>query len=152
MVKPTETDPEVAREIARLERELRDLRTKGARKDKKDEESESARKFDREREKARELAKRLFVRVLEIDPETGKLYFRNPDRVEVRNQADAEKLFKQDQEQQKADKRELYYLILYPRDPTSDKPELRQREDYDRWFSGVALGYDIPSSSSERKP
>ena len=42
------------------------------------------------------------------------------------------------------DKRELYYLILFPRDPTKDRSTREQRQTYARWFEGVALGYDIP--------
>ena len=38
--------------------------------------------------------------------------------------------------------RELYYLILYPRDPNSGYPTREQRQKYERWFEGVALGYN----------
>src|SRR5262249_11954621 len=43
-------------------------------------------------EKIKTLKDRLAVRVLEIDGTTGRLYYHNPQRVEVRNQADARDL------------------------------------------------------------
>jgi hypothetical protein len=145
-------------DVDRLERDqkLRDLQAQLARKGMTDDEAVRARlleDIDRlRREKAQQLQTRLSVRVLEIDPETGKLYYRDPDRVELREQADAQKLIERDRSQQGVAKRELYYLILYPRERSSDKPTREQRERYDRWFVGVALGYDIPGSSSGRKP
>ena len=41
-------------------------------------------------------------------------------------------------------KGELYYLILYPRDLTSEHPLNSELDDYNRWFEGVKLKYDIP--------
>jgi hypothetical protein len=152
-----QTPGEGESEAERIERDqnLRRLQAELARKGMTEDEAVRARlleDIDRlRREKARELQKRLWVRVLEIDPETGHLYYRDPDRVEIRDQADAEKLIERDRTQQGVEKRELYYLILYPRDRSSDKPTREQRERYDRWFAGVALGYDIPGSSG-RKP
>jgi hypothetical protein len=96
------------------------------------------------REKIEALRTRLAVRVLEIDPATGKLYYRDPDRVEIRDQADAHKLIDRDRLAQGVSRRELYYLILYPRERASAYPTVAQRKSYDRWFEGVALGYDIP--------
>jgi hypothetical protein len=97
------------------------------------------------------LKERLAVRVLEIDGATGKLYYRGPDRIEVRDDADALKLIDRDRQAQGVEKRELFYLILYPRDPNSPYPTVRQRQDYDRWFAGVALGYDVPGRQPGRK-
>jgi hypothetical protein len=104
------------------------------------------------REKIQALQTRLTVRVLEIDDKTGKLYYRNPERVELRDQADAHKLIDLDRTQQGVAKRELYYLILYPRDRKSSYPTREQRQRYDRWFQGVALGYDVPGSGPGREP
>jgi hypothetical protein len=96
------------------------------------------------RERVETLQRRLSVRVLEIDPATGKLYYRDPGRVEVRNADDARLLVERDRTRQGVARRELYYLILYPRDRNSSYPTREQRQRYDRWFEGVALGYDIP--------
>ncbi len=103
------------------------------------------------REKIETLQKRLWVRVLEIDDKTGKLYYRNPERVEIRDQADANKLIDLDRVQQGVAKRDLYYLILYPRDRSSPYPTREQRQRYDRWFQGVALGYDVPGVGPGRE-
>jgi hypothetical protein len=83
---------------------------------------------------------------LEIDAETGKLYYRDPQRILIPDEAAAHALI--DSDRRKLGQRELYYLILYPRDPASSYPTRGQREHYDRWFAGVALGYDIPGASA----
>jgi hypothetical protein len=101
-------------------------------------------------EKAKALQKRLTVRVLEIDAQTGRLYYRDPERVEVRNEADAHALIERDR--RKLGQKELYYLILYPRIQGSTYPTRGQRKEYDRWFEGVALGYDIPGPSGGGQP
>jgi hypothetical protein len=97
-----------------------------------------------QRDKIKALQTRLSVRVLEIDDKTGKLYYRDPERKEVRDEEDARKLIERDRSAQGVGRRDLYYLILYPRDPSSSYPTREQRQRYDRWFAGVALGYDIP--------
>lgn len=98
------------------------------------------------RAKGNALQKRLAVRVLEIDGETGKLSYRDPERIPIPNDAAARSLM--DRDRQKIGQKELYYLILYPRDPASLYPSVGQRADYDRWFEGVALGYDDPNSAA----
>jgi len=97
-------------------------------------------------EKLKTLQERLAVRVLQIDPDTGMLFYNDPERVEVRNQADAQKLINQDRREQAGGKREVYYLILYPRDPTSPFPHRGQRERYDQWFADAAHGWDVPGA------
>jgi hypothetical protein len=90
------------------------------------------------------LQERVLVRVLEIDPANGHLFYRNPKKIEVSDQAAARDLVERDRREQGEGKRELYYLILYPRDPDNPYPLEGQKEQYTRWFEGVALGYDIP--------
>ncbi len=97
-------------------------------------------------EKGKALQKRLAVRVLEIDADTGKLYYRDPERILVPDEAAAHALVESDR--RNLGQKELYYLILYPRSPISGYPTRGQRERYDRWFEGVALGYDIPGTSA----
>ena len=96
-------------------------------------------------ERGKALQKHLAVRVLEIDPQTGRLYYRDPERVEVRHEADAHALIENDR--RRLGQKELYYLILYPRSQGSTYPTRGQRKQYDHWFEGVALGYDIPGAS-----
>ncbi|HKI36812.1 MAG TPA: hypothetical protein VKA46_33480 [Gemmataceae bacterium] len=93
------------------------------------------------------LQERLAVRVLEIDAKTGKLYYNDPERAEVSNEAEALALVQRDRRSISEGQRELYYEILYPRDPASPFPLLKQRETYDKWFKDVAHGWDIPGAS-----
>jgi hypothetical protein len=88
---------------------------------------------------------RLLVHVLEIDPQDGKLYFRDPQRVEIAGPAEASALIARHKEA--AGSKELYYLILYPRRP-SGFPTQRQYTSYDRWFLGVAHSFDVPGSAA----
>ena len=95
-------------------------------------------------EKIEVLQQRLFIRVLEIDPDTGKLFYREPEGVrEIASQADALDLGAR--HKREAGSRELYYLFLFPRRLTG-YPEQRQLERYDHWFKGVAHGTDNPLS------
>ncbi|MGL4552857.1 MAG: hypothetical protein ACRC33_16900 [Gemmataceae bacterium] len=100
---------------------------------------------------AEALRQRLTVRVLEVDEKTGKLYYREPDRIEVAGPADARKLIARDREAQGPQK-ELYYLILCPRDRTSVFPTREDRMNYRQWFDGIALGYDEPGVAPGGKP
>lgn len=101
------------------------------------------------KEKVQALKDRLAVRVLEIDGATGKLYYRDPERVEVRSQADALALIERDRRERGVGQRELYYLILYPRERLSSYPTEGQRQNYERWFDGVALAFDVPGAAAE---
>jgi hypothetical protein len=92
------------------------------------------------------LQQRLAVRVLQIGDE-GKLYFydaRRPKDRRIAITADNVQDFLREQKKDTVDK-ELYVLILYPRVPTGNPvyPLQSQREEYDRWFQGVAHGYDV---------
>lgn len=135
-----EADPAGEERLRSLEQEVQQLRqASGEVPERLRAELERLRK-----EKGKALEKRLAVRVLEIDAETGQLFYRDPDRLQVGDEAAARALIDHDRRMLGVSPRELYYLILYPRDPHSSKPMRKQREQYDRWFSGVALGYDIP--------
>jgi hypothetical protein len=94
------------------------------------------------KEKIETLQQRLFIRVLEIDAATGKLYFQEGDqRVEIANQDEALQLIAR--HRREAGNRELYYLFLYPRRLTGF-PEEGQLRRYESWFSGIAHGIDNP--------
>jgi hypothetical protein len=90
-------------------------------------------------------AQRLSVRVLEIDPENGKLYyFQNGNRIEVKDQRDAQRLI--DQHQRASGAREPFFLILYPRQ-RSKYPQTAEVEQYRHWFDGVSFIFDTPGRS-----
>jgi hypothetical protein len=95
-------------------------------------------------EKIEVLQQRLFIRVLEIDADTGKLFYREPDGArEIAGQSDALDLIAR--HKREAGSRELYYLFLFPRRLTG-YPEQRQLERYVGWLKSVAHGTDNPLS------
>ncbi|HZT80189.1 MAG TPA: hypothetical protein VFA26_08205 [Gemmataceae bacterium] len=128
-----------AARLRELEAELERLRQQKAEmpKDQRDE----LERLRQERQKA--LQQRLRIRVLQIDPKTGALFYLDPDRVDVGTQARALQLIEQDRANL-AGRGELYYLILYPRQPGSRYPLRGQKEKYDEWFHDVPHGWDVP--------
>jgi hypothetical protein len=140
---PEDTAADVAAledQIRQKEQELEQIRASG-----RDLPRELRDEIDKlRREKGKALQKRLSVRVLEIDGDSGKLYYRDPERIPVPDEAAAHSLIESDR--RKLGQKELYYLILYPRSRTSTYPTVAQRQQYDRWFESVALGYDIPGT------
>ncbi|HEY7327281.1 MAG TPA: hypothetical protein VH592_06570 [Gemmataceae bacterium] len=148
LVMPLAKDPEdTAADVAALEdqirqkeQELEQIRASG-----RDLPRELRDEIDKlRREKGKALQKRLSVRVLEIDGDSGKLYYRDPERIPLPDEAAAHALIESDR--RKLGQKELYYLILYPRSRGSTYPTVAQRQQYDRWFESVALGYDIPGT------
>lgn len=149
MVQPAEGPADGAADRARLrelERQVEQLRKEG-----REPTPEDRRRLQQLHEdQVKRLEQRLLVRVLEIDPGSGKLYVTDPERIEIRDQAGARDLVERDGRGRLADGRELYYLILYPRDRRSPYPLREQREDYDRWFNDVAHGWDVPGTGPAR--
>lgn len=97
------------------------------------------------KEKIDALQQRLFIRVLEIDADTGKLMYQEGDqRIELRSQDDVLKLVAQHGHE--AGTRELYYLFLHPRRLTGF-PVQEQIDRYEGWFRGVAHGNDNPRAT-----
>ena len=96
-----------------------------------------------QRETADKVLKNLTTRVLEIDKDNGKLYYRDPDLVEVRNETEAHRLIERDREGP-GGPHQVHYVILYPRDPNSEFPHKPQRLAYQGWFADVKLSFDIP--------
>jgi hypothetical protein len=105
------------------------------------------------KEAVQTLQSRLRVRVLEIEPKKGTLFYRDPvlGEVTIASVADARKLIGRDREELREDQ-ELYYLILCPRDRFSGFPTRQDRLDHQQWFEGVALAYDEPGQAPGRKP
>ena len=85
------------------------------------------------------MLKRLAVRVLEIDKDTGKLHYYDPDRIEVATEVDAHLMI--DRERRSAGGREIYFLFLFPRE-VSGYPLQKQVDAYRRWFRDVPHGFD----------
>lgn len=96
-------------------------------------------------------ANRLSVRVLEVDADTGRLYYFDTDspepRQEVRDQADAQRLI--DQQRRSARGKDVFFLLLYPRKLTGF-PLRQQVEMYRRWFRDVPHGFDNPWSNEAK--
>ena len=148
MVKPTEgaAGTADAERVRQLEEELERLRRQGAELT-----PDQLQELQRLRaEQVKQLEQRLVIRVLAIDPNSGKLFVTDPERVEIRNQADAQELIERDARGPGAGNHQMYYLILYPRDRRSPYPLREQREEYERWFAAVAHGWDIPGAGPAR--
>jgi hypothetical protein len=96
-------------------------------------------------EKLEVLQQRLAIRVLEIDADTGKLFYYDPDPVEIKNEGQAHELIRR--QKQEAGGREIYYLFLFPRKVTRF-PQKRQIQQYERWFAGVAHAIDNPRAGN----
>ncbi len=125
-----------------LEREVRQLR------DQKPDLAKELAKLQQIRTDIRKtLQNRLVIRVLDIDPDTGKLYFYDPTRLdeprlEITGPATAKRLI--EAHRREAGDRELYYLFVFPRRVTGF-PQQRQIREYESWFADVAHGFDSPT-------
>jgi len=97
------------------------------------------------------LQERVAIRVLEIDGQTGELYYHAPEKRQLREQADAQSLIENDRRALAVSKKELLYIILFPRDRDSDRPTGEQRERYERWFREVQVRFDRPGDGPEKK-
>src|SRR3954464_10358655 len=93
--------PELPTDVAQLQKLL------AATQKERDEAQMRLDRFQKER------GERLVVRGLEIDPDTGKLYYYAPGRQEVASQAQAEQLITY--QKRLAGEKDVYFLILYPR-------------------------------------
>ena len=105
--------------------------------------AEARRRLDRAQRERASVADRLSVRVLEIDRANGTLFYFDPDRQEVRSQADAQRLI--DRQRRLAGAKDPFFLILYPRE-LSGYPEQAQIDTYRQWFKDVPFGFDSPYS------
>lgn len=89
---------------------------------------------------------KLFTRVLEIDAESGDLFFRNPDKIIINNKDALQALINQDRLSSAG--KELFYMVLFPRDPNSSHPTRGQRETYENWMNDIVWSFDIPGTIS----
>ncbi|GIW82143.1 MAG: hypothetical protein KatS3mg105_3950 [Gemmatales bacterium] len=99
-----------------------------------------------QRQKIRTLQERLAIHVLEIGPK-GKLYHYDSTKPNQRQIEITEDNVKEIIRQQRlrAGGQEIYFLILYPRDPEARRryPTTVQKETYDRWLANEAHGYEV---------
>jgi hypothetical protein len=115
-----ETKPEVIEpaNLAEMQRELARLR----------------RENQRFRETQADLSQRISVRVLQIDPKTGRLYYiEEGQRREITDQREARRLI--DLHQRQAGVREPFFVLVRPE--KSLYPLTEQVDQYKRWFQDV---------------
>jgi hypothetical protein len=99
------------------------------------------------REMKRKLLEDLAVRVLQIDPQDGKLtYYDGDKQAKVTNDADVAWLIDREKRAAAAAGREMYFLIQYPHDPRSPHPTGSEKDQFENWFRDVAHGWDRPGS------
>lgn len=89
----------------------------------------------------KERGERLVVRVLEIDPATGRLAYYAPGRQEIASQAQAEQLIAY--EKRLAGEKDIFFTIQYPRQ-ASKHPTDTDLASYRDWFKNVPHGFEIP--------
>lgn len=85
------------------------------------------------------IADRLSVRVLQIDRKDGTLYYFDPDRQEIRTEADALKVIGRQKTiaSSAGGVKDVLFLILYPQE-ASGFPTKKQEEQIHHWFRDVA--------------
>lgn len=117
---PKETLPKDAQELQKLLSEARDRLTR------------------MEKAAQSRLTDRLIVRVLHTDRKDGTLYYYDPDRQEIRTEADALRLISQQKTlaSKSGGVKDVYFLILYPENP-SGFPTKKQEEQVHQWFRDV---------------
>ena len=102
------------------------------------------------------LDQRLAIRVLEIDPADGKLFYYQPgsppQKKYLNTPQQAENLILRNKrevlERHKGDELvpELHYLFVFPR-VDSAYPTGLQLKGYEKWFAGVSHSFDRPGAS-----
>ena len=91
------------------------------------------------------------TRVLEIEPRTGKLTYRDNEEIEIRNAAELHALADRDR-RRIGSKAKLYYLILYPRDGGGEHPLQPELREQAAWFEGIEFWYDVPGKGLLQGP
>lgn len=89
----------------------------------------------------KERGERLVVRVLEIDPENGRLVFYAQGRKQISSQIEAEQLIAL--EKRLAGEKDIFFTIQYPRQ-ASKHPTDTDLTSYRDWFRNVPHGFEIP--------
>ncbi len=81
---------------------------------------------------------RLIVRVLHTDRKDGTLYFFDPDRQEIRTEADAQRFISHQKTlaSKSGGVKDIFFLILYPENPLGF-PTKKQEDQIHHWFRDV---------------
>jgi hypothetical protein len=98
-----------------------------------------------EKERTARITDRLSVRTLFIDDRAGELHYYDPDRQDIKSEADALRLIRKQKKiaSEGGVVKDVYFLILYPR-KASPYPTLAQVEQIKQWFREVPYGFDTP--------
>jgi hypothetical protein len=93
------------------------------------------------------LKKHLAVAVLEIDPATGALYYTDPQRQDIKTQAEAIRYINRQRLQASAggSVKDVLFLIRFPR-KVSGFPTEPQVEQIRDWFKDAAYQFDVPAA------
>lgn len=96
-----------------------------------------------EKERQAKLGDKLVVKVLEIDPSSGVLLYFDPDRHELRTEADAARYIARQKTlaSQGGVVKDVFFLIRYPRG-NPRFPTSAQEEQMMQWFKDVPYGFD----------
>lgn len=96
-----------------------------------------------EKERQAKLGDKLVVKVLEIDPSNGVLLYFDPDRHELRTEADAARYIARQKTlaSQGGVVKDVFFLIRYPRG-NPRFPTSAQEEQMMQWFKDVPYGFD----------
>jgi hypothetical protein len=89
----------------------------------------------------KERGERMVVRVLEIDPSSGRLVYYAPSRQEIASQAQAEQLIAY--EKRLAGEKDIFFTIQYPRQ-AAKHPTETDLASYRDWFRNVPHGFETP--------
>lgn len=134
-----QAEPDAKAQEKELPKDVTELR-KMLEETTKDLKEERRRVSELEKKYNARLTDRLAVRVLEIDPRDGTLFYYNPAREEVKTDADAERLILR--QKAAAGEKDVLFLILFPR--TVSNLTVPQIERMRRWFKDVPYAFDIP--------
>jgi hypothetical protein len=127
------------RELQRRQKELQDLYLEQQRA--------KAILADLESKKQDALQRNLYFQVIDVDPKTGKLYYYDPQALnlpprEINSKDMAQALILRHKKE--AGERLLYYRFAWTYDPTVNmdyaRPNREQRDTYRLWFQGVDFG------------
>jgi hypothetical protein len=91
----------------------------------------------------KERGEKLVVRVLEIDPNTGRLSYYASGKQEIASQEHAEKYIAY--EKRLAGEKDVYFSIQYPR-VAGRHPTPADIASYKEWFKNVQHDFDLPRS------
>ncbi|MCI0701013.1 MAG: hypothetical protein L0241_08015 [Planctomycetia bacterium] len=126
--KPPDPKEKLPTDVGELQRQLIEARDRLARMEKANRAS---------------VSERLSVRILDIDENTGTLYYFDPDRIDIRTEAEALRLIADQRNiaTKAGGVKELLFVFRYPRKQTGF-PTAPQVQEIERWFRDVPHMFD----------